>query len=218
MDVTETIDRTTKGQMNRVQALIGTSTQRLVERRAAIEAADAARKDAVRRQALGDGSADKLAAAVHGCTEALAQARQALADEEEGNAALKAEVKRLLAVLAEEEAAALREKVKRIGDEATACAETVERSLVQFLADYAALDAKVAELLSASPKLREAITDLRIRLVSAVLERASYMPGLPFDYVGAMRHPSGPRYLDKTIQQLVGPADKFVTWHNRGGW
>lgn len=218
MAVTGTTERTTKGELARVQALMDASMQRLADCRTGIEAAEAARKDAVRCQALGGIDGPGLAASVQDCTRDLAEARQALADEEERNAALKAELKRLREVLFEEEAAALRDKVKRIGGEAAACAEVVERSLVQFLADYSALDAKVAELLEASPKLRQPIADLRIRLVSAVLERASYMPGLPFDYVGAMRHPTGPRYIDKTIQQVVGPAENFVTWHSRGGW
>jgi hypothetical protein len=218
MPVTETIERTTVGEITRVQALMEASTQRLAEHRKAIEAAEAARKEAVRHQALGGGDAPGLAAAVRKATEALAEARQALADEEEGNAALKAEGKRLRDVLAAEQAAAKRAEVERIASEATTCAEAVERSLVQFLADYAVLDGKVNDLLRASPKLSGPIADLRLHLIAAVLERASHMPGLPFDYVGAMRHPTGPRYMDKTIPQLVGPAERFATWHSRGGW
>jgi regulator of replication initiation timing len=215
MDVTETIDRTTKGQINRVQALMGASTQRLAERRAAIEAAEAARKDAVRCQALGDGSADGLAAAVHGCTEALAQARQELADEAERNAALKAEAKRLHDVLAAEQLEEKVEKVRRATLAAVQAAGEAEAHLVNFLNAYTAMDARLTDVMAVSPGLGQPINDVRDALFAAFVERGSYLPACPHHLAMGAR-PETPKYVNRTLASLIPAPEEVATWAKRG--
>jgi hypothetical protein len=216
MPKTETIERTTKEELGRVQALMQASAQRLVERRAAIEAAEAARKDAVRRQALGGDDAPGLAAAVREHTNSIAEMRQALADEEEGQTALKAESKRLLDVLKREEEAAHAEKVRAAAAAVVTTADDLEASLADLLIRYRAVHDAMLNLATVSGTLGDWRNNIQHRVASAVAERFSCQPGVPLERVRGMRHPSGDLHFhNTTMGDLVGSVDVIMSWHQR---
>lgn len=216
MNMIETTQRTTKEELSRVQALARSSGQRLAERRQAVSAAEAARKEALLRQALGAGEEGDLAGGVQARTAVLAKARQELADELVRADALEKEVKRLHGVLAEQRAAAQLENVRRQAANVVSRTTDLENSLARFLKDYAAQDKALDELLALSPGLGPFVAQLRETRLAAFSERFSYVPNLPNVFAQGMRHPMGPRYVSCPLQGLVGTADQIVSWHQRG--
>lgn len=216
MSEIETTERTTKGELARVQALIDASGARLAACRNAIEQAEAARKDAVRQQALGAGDAAQLDAAVRETTAALAQARQELADQEERGAALAAEARRLTDVLKAEREAALREQVRQSAARTQALAHDVDATLAAFITSYTAFDQALLQTVGMSPRLRERIGLVRDSVFAACAERLSYLPSFPPHLVASVRPALGPKYVNRTIPEIVPGGDQVAAWHASG--